>query len=147
MEIILKSEYKKLGKKGDIITVKAGYGRNYLIPQGVAVVANRENKKIASENAKQSANKALMLKVNAEALLAVLETTKIVIKAKVGEHGKIFGSITPLQIARALKDQAIVVDYSKIDLGAPIKQVGTYQAELALHQEVSYKLTFTVIPA
>lgn len=147
MEIILKSEYKKLGKKGDVVTVKAGYGRNYLIPEGIAVVANRENKKIALENARQAAGKALMLKANAEVLLAVLETTKIVIKAKVGEHGKIFGSITPLQIAKALKDQGVVIDYSKIDLGAPIKQVGTYQAELVLHQEVSYKLNFNVIPA
>lgn len=147
MEVILTSEHKKLGKKGDIVTVEAGYGRNYLIPQALAVVANRGNKKVAFENAKQSASRALKLKADAQALLAVLAAAKIVVRAKVGEGGKIFGSITPLQIAKVLKEQGIVVDYSRIHLDMSIKEIGTYQATLALHEEVSYMLKFDVAPA
>ncbi|TDG94995.1 50S ribosomal protein L9 [Cardinium endosymbiont of Culicoides punctatus] len=147
MEVILKSEYNKLGKKGDIITVKPGYGRNFLIPQGIAIVANKGNKKVALENAKQAERRTLMLKERAKELLVVLERAKIVIKAKVGERGKIFGSITPLQISKALKVQGIEVDYNNINLEVVIKEIGTYQAELFLHKEISYQLNFNVIPA
>ncbi|ROT47653.1 50S ribosomal protein L9 [Candidatus Cardinium hertigii] len=147
MEIILKSAYKKLGKKGDMVSVKAGYGRNYLIPQGVAVVANSGNKKIALENAKQAAGKALKLKADAQALLAVLATAKVVVRVKVGEGGNIFGSVTPLQIAKSLKEQnKIIVDYTTMRLEGPIKKIGTYQVELALHEEISYILNFEVAP-
>ncbi|MGI2257123.1 50S ribosomal protein L9 [Candidatus Cardinium hertigii] len=147
MEVILKSAYKTLGNKGDIVSVKAGYARNYLIPEGVAVVANATNKKIAFENAKQAAQKGLKLKADAEALLPLLTSVKVVIAAKVGEGGKIFGSITPLQIAKALKAKSIAVDHTKINIEHPIKQIGNYQAVLTLHETFSYTLTFDVVPA
>lgn len=146
MEVILKSAHRTLGNKGDIVSVKAGYARNYLIPEGLAVVANAVHKKIASENAKQAAHKALKLKANAEALLPLLTAAKVVVGAKAGEGGKIFGSVTPLQIAKSLKEQGIIVDYTKIAIELPIKQIGTYQAVLALHETVSYTLTFDVVP-
>lgn len=147
MEIILKDAHKTLGNKGDIVSVKAGYARNYLIPKGLAVVANDINKKIAIENAKQATHKVLKLKADAEAMLPLLASAKVVVGAKVGEGGKIFGSITPLQIAKSLKAQGIGVDYAKIDIGQPIKQIGSYQAVLTLHKEISYTLTFEVVPA
>ncbi|WP_243017863.1 MULTISPECIES: 50S ribosomal protein L9 [Candidatus Cardinium] len=146
MEVILNNAHKTLGKKGDIVSVKAGYARNYLIPEGLAVVANSINKKVALENAKQASHKVSKLKADAEALLPLLEAVKVVITAKVGEGGKIFGSVTPLQIAKALKEKGIVVDYTKINIQLPIKQVGTYQAVLPLHETVSYTLTFDVVP-
>ncbi|WP_342265691.1 50S ribosomal protein L9 [Cardinium endosymbiont of Philonthus spinipes] len=147
MEVILKRVHKTLGNKGDIVSVKAGYARNYLIPEGLAVVANEMHRKVAQENAKQAAHKMLKLKADAEALLPLLAAAKVVVRAKVGEGGKIFGSITPLQIAKVLKEQGIIVDYTKIAIDLPIKQIGNYQAVLALHEGVSYTLTFDVVPA
>lgn len=147
MEVILKRVHKTLGNKGDIVSVKAGYARNYLIPEGLAVVANEMHRKVARENAKQAAHKMLKLKADAEALLPLLAAAKVVVRAKVGEGGKIFGSITPLQIAKVLKEQGIIVDYTKIAIDLPIKQIGNYQAVLALHEGVSYTLTFDVVPA
>lgn len=147
MEVILKRADKTLGNKGDIVSVKAGYARNYLIPEGLAVVANDMHKKVARENAKQAAHKMLKLKADAEALLPLLAAVKVVVAAKVGEGGKIFGSVTPLQIAKSLKAQGTIVDYTKIAVELPIKQIGTYQAVLSLHETVSYTLTFDVVPA
>ncbi|WP_419241733.1 50S ribosomal protein L9 [Cardinium endosymbiont of Nabis limbatus] len=147
MEVILKGAYKTLGNKGDIVSVKAGYARNYLIPQGLAVVANAVHRKIALENAKQAAHKISKLKADAEALLPLLTAAKVVVAAKVGEGGKIFGSITPLQIAKSLKTQGIGIDYTKIAIEQPIKQVGAYQAVLTLHETVTYTLHFNVVPA
>ncbi len=147
MEVILKCAHKTLGNKGDIVLVKSGYARNYLIPEGVAVVANTINKRVALENAKQAAHKVLKLKTDAEALLPLLRAAKVVISAKVGEGGKIFGSITPLQIAKSLKEKGIAVNYTKINIELPIKQIGTYQAVLNLHETVAYTLTFEVVPA
>ncbi|TSJ81341.1 MAG: 50S ribosomal protein L9 [Candidatus Cardinium sp.] len=147
MEVILKRAYKTLGNKGDTVLVKAGYARNYLIPQGLAVVANEAHKKVALENARQATHKMLKLKANAEALLPLLTAAKVVVAAKVGEGGKIFGSVTPLQIAKSLKEQGISLDYTKITIEVPIKQIGTYQAVLALHETVAYTLTFEVVPA
>lgn len=149
MEVILKSSYPKLGKRGDMVTVKAGYGRNYLIPQGIAVTASQANKKQALEDAKQAAAKALKLKADAQALVASIDRVKVIVKMKVGEKGYIFGSVTPLQIAKALKAVDIVVHYNQIhlDVEAPIKTVGNYQATLVLHEEISYKLAFQVVSA
>ena len=147
MEVLLQSEYKKLGKKGDLVVVKPGYGRNYLIPQGIAIVANSANKKIALENTRQAARKALQSKADAEALVSVLDGAKVIVMAKVREHGHIFGTITPLQISKSLKEQNIFVDYTNIHLAVPIKNTGRHQAELILHREVSYVLNFEVVSA
>ena len=111
-------------------------------------MASDSNKKVAFENAKQAARKVLKLKADAQALLVDLAAVKIVVSVKVGEGGNIFGSVTPLQIAKSLKEKGIVmIDYTNIRLEAPIKKIGTYQAELTLHEEVSYTLNFEVIPS
>lgn len=145
MEVILKRAYKKLGQKGDVVSVKAGYGRNYLIPKGIAMVADLGNKKVILENARQAASKSLKLKEIAQELVRTLDSCKVVVKAKVGEEGKIFGSVTALQISKSLKEQGIVVDYNKIALDSPIKQVGAHKAILYLHEEVTYILNFNVV--
>ena len=102
MEIILKQDIAGLGYKNDTLKVKSGYGRNYLIPQGYAIIANETNKKIVTENLKQAAHKAEKLKADAEALATKIEGTTLQISAKIGDSGKIFGAITTLQISDAL---------------------------------------------
>lgn len=146
MEVILKSEDKTLGRKGDIISVKPGYARNYLIPEGFAIVANVPNKKVALEDSKQAAHKVSKLRADAEATLALLTNAKVVIRAKVGEAGKIFGSITPLQIVKSLKEQGITIDYTKINIELPIKQIGQYKALVTLHETITHALVFEVVP-
>lgn len=146
MEVLLKAECPFLGRKGDIVAVKPGYARNYLIPKGLAVVADQGVKKVALENAKQAASKAVKQKADAQALLANLVACNLVLKAKVGEGGRIFGSVTPLQLSRALKEQGIVLDYACITLDGPIKTIGAYQATVALHEEVACALRFNVVP-
>ncbi|HLP34692.1 MAG TPA: 50S ribosomal protein L9 [Amoebophilaceae bacterium] len=146
MEVLLQAECPSLGHKGDIVAVKPGYARNYLIPKGLAVVADQGIKKVVVENAKQAASKAIKQKADAQALLDTLVACNLVLKAKVGEGGRIFGSVTPLQLSKVLKEQGIVVDYMCITLDAPIKTIGTYQATVTLHEEVACTLRFDVVP-
>ncbi len=145
MEVILKKDLRGLGHKNDTVKVKPGYGRNYLIPQGLAMVANEVNKKIASENVRQAAHKAARLKEAAEALATQLEQVTIEIAAKAADNGKIFGSVTPLQLASALKDQRIIIDRKDIRLDKPVKALGAYEATLILHKEVVHTLKFKVV--
>lgn len=147
MEVILKQDFKSLGYKNAIVKVKPGYGRNYLIPQGFAVVANEVNKKIALENARQMAHKVSKQREEAEALAVRLDRLTVEIEAKVGDSGKIFGSITSAQIADALKAQRIVVDRKDISLSKPIKALGVHEASVTLHRDVVYTLTFKVVSA
>lgn len=147
MEILLKADCPTLGKKGSIASVKPGYARNYLIPKGIAIVADASVKKVALENEKQAARKAVKQKADAETLLTALLACSLTLRAKVGEAGRIFGSVTPVQLSKALKDQGLSVDYTCITLDAPIKTVGKYQATVALHEAVSCQLPFTVVPA
>jgi large subunit ribosomal protein L9 len=146
MEVILKEDINGLGYKNDIVNVKPGYGRNYLIPQGFAVIANTSNKKVVAENIKQAAHKAEKVKTAASALAASIGDQKIEIKAKVGESGKIFGAVTTLQISDALKAKGFAVDRKKISFDSEVKTVGDYTATLDLHKEVKHKINFTVIP-
>ncbi|ACE05815.1 hypothetical protein Aasi_0397 [Candidatus Amoebophilus asiaticus 5a2] len=146
MEIILKQDFKGLGYKNEIVKVKPGYARNYLIPQGFALVANETNKKIAQENAKQMAHKMAKRKQDAESIANRLSQLAIKIKAKVGEKGKIFGAITPIQIADALKEQTgYIADRRDISFEKPIKTLGTHKAIIKLHKEVVLTLSFEVI--
>ena len=149
MEVILKQDFKGLGEQYTIVKVKPGYGRNYLIPQGFAVVANEVNRKIALENTRQAAHKAAKKKKNAEALAAHLDRLTIEITAPTGDNGKIFGAITAAQVASALKEQNVVVDRKDISLGQgqAIKELGTHQATIVLHKDVVYTLTFRVTSA
>jgi len=145
MEVILKQDFKGLGFKNDLIKVKPGYGRNYLIPQGFSVVASETNKKVALENAKQAAHKVAKHKQDAEAMAARIDQLTIEIKARAGEKGKIFGSITPLQLAEALREQGIFVDRRDISFDHPIKTLGVHKATVRLHKEVTHPFSFQVI--
>jgi len=145
MEVILKQDFKGLGYKNEQVKVKPGYGRNYLIPQGIAMVANETNKKIALENTKQALHKLAKYKQDAEAISIKLDQVSIELKTKAGEKGKIFGAITPLQLAEALKLQAILVDRRDISFEKPIKTLGVHKAIINLHKEIIHSFQFKVV--
>lgn len=147
MEVILKEDIKGLGYKNDIINVKSGYGRNYLIPQGFALIASPSNRKMVEENVKQASHKADKLKKDAEELAAKIGDTVLEIPAKAGESGRIFGSITTLQVADALKNKGFDIDRKKISIEADIKTLGEYTAEIDLHKEVKHEVTIRVVEA
>ena len=140
MEVILKTDIKGLGYKNDLVAVKPGYGRNYLIPQGFAVLATQSNKKILAENIKQAAHKAEKIKTEAEGISAKLANLTLEIKAKIGESGKIFGKVTTLQISDALASQGIEIDRKKISINVPVQSAGEFEAEVDLHREVKTKV-------
>lgn len=145
MEIILKTDIKGLGYKNDLVDVKPGYGRNYLIPQGFAVLATGSNKKILAENIKQAAHKAEKIKTEAENIAAKLAETTLEIKAKIGDSGKIFGKVTTLQISDALATQGFDIDRKKISIGVPVDGAGEFTADVDLHREVKTKVKFVVV--
>ena len=145
MKVILKKDFKGLGYKNDQVKVKPGYGRNFLIPQGLAVVASAANTKVALENTRQTAHKVAKSKQDALAVAAQLDQLTIVVKAKVGEQGKTFGSVTSLQLTEALKEQGIWIDRKDIRFQAAVKTLGTHQAMVALHKEVVHPFSFRVI--
>lgn len=144
MDIILKTDIKGLGYKNDLVAVKPGYGRNYLIPQGFAVLATGSNKKILAENIKQAAHKAEKIKTEAENTAAKLSETTLEIKAKIGDSGKIFGKVTTLQISDALATQGFEIDRKKISIGVPVDGAGEFSADIDLHREVKTKVKFVV---
>ena len=145
MEVILKEDIKGLGYKNDTITVKGGYGRNYLIPKGVAMVASESNRKMIAENIKQASHKAEKLKNDAEAVAKSIGEVTLEIGAKVGEKGKIFGAITPLQISDVLKEKGFEIDRRDIKIIGSVKEIGEYTAVLDLHKEVKHEIGFTVV--
>lgn len=147
MEIILKDDIKGLGYKDDIVTVKPGYGRNYLIPQGLAVIASPSNKKMAEENARQASHKAEKVKNDAQAIADKMGDLTLEIPAKAGESGKIFGAVTTLQVADTLKERGFDVDRRKIYFNQDIKNLGEYTAEIDLHKEVKKEITIKVVEA
>jgi large subunit ribosomal protein L9 len=145
MEVILKQDVAGLGYKNDIIKVKAGYGNNYLIPNGFALVATDSNKRLVQENIRQASHKAAKVKQDAEALAAKIGDLTIEIGAKAGESGKIFGAVTALQIADALKAKGFEIDRKKVVLKESPKQIGTYNAMLDLHKEVKHEIKVQVV--
>ena len=145
MELILKQDIKNLGEKDDVVTVKPGFGRNYLIPKGYAILATESAKKVLAENLKQAAFKQDKIKKDADAIAARLEGVKLLIGAKAGESGKIFGSVNTIQIADALKKEGFDVDRRRITFDTEPKFVGEYTANLNLHKEVKVKVPFEVI--
>lgn len=145
MELILKQDIKNLGEKDDVVTVKPGFGRNYLIPKGYAILATESAKKVLAENLKQAAFKQDKIKKDADAIAARLEGVKLSIGAKAGESGKIFGSVNTIQIADALKKEGFDVDRRRITFDTEPKFVGEYIANLNLHKEVKVKVPFEVI--
>ena len=147
MEIILKEDVKNLGYKDDIVTVKSGYGRNYLIPQGIAIIANASNKKMIEENIRQASHKADKIKKDAQELATKLEGTTLQIPAKAGESGKIFGSVTTLQVADALKEKGYEIERKRININSDIKSLGDYTATIDLHKEVHPEINIQVVEA
>lgn len=145
MDVILKTDIKGLGYKNDLVDVKPGYGRNYLIPQGFAVLATTSNKRVLEENIKQAAHKAEKIKTSAEALAEKIGNTTLEIKAKIGDSGKIFGKVTTLQISDALAEKGIEVDRKKISINQPVSTAGEFEAEVDLHREVKTTVKFVVI--
>jgi large subunit ribosomal protein L9 len=145
MDIILKTDIKGLGYKNDIVTVKNGYGRNYLIPQGYAVMATASTRKQMEETVRQVAHKAEKLKGDAESLANRIGDTKLTIPAKAGETGKIFGAVTTTQIAEALRDKGYEVDRKQISINGDVKQLGEYTAEIDLHKDVKHEISFEVV--
>lgn len=146
MEIILLTDIAGVGYKNDIVSVKPGYGRNYLIPQGFAVLANKTNRKVVEENIRQASHKAEKLKKDAEELAASIGEITLKIPAVAGESGRIFGRITTNQIAEALRVGGFDVDRKKITI-EEVKTLGTYAALLDLHKEVKHKVAFEVVAA
>ncbi|MBA4303810.1 MAG: 50S ribosomal protein L9 [Sphingobacteriaceae bacterium] len=145
MEVILKQDVKGLGYKYDVVKVKPGYGRNYLIPQGIATIANKSTIKERNENVKQATFKQEKLKNDAEALANNLTSLTLQLGAKVGESGRIFGAITTLQVADALKAKGFDVDRRRLEIKADIKEVGTYTVEADLHREVKAEFSIVVV--
>lgn len=145
MELILKQDIKNLGEKDDVVNVKPGYGRNFLIPKGYATLATESAKKVLAENLKQAAFKQDKIKKDADAIASKLEGVKLSIGAKAGESGKIFGSVNTIQIADALKKEGFDVDRRRITFETEPKFVGEYIANLNLHKEVKVKVPFEVV--
>jgi len=147
MEIILIQDVPNLGFKDDILTVKDGYGANYLIPKGLAILAIPSEKKKLAETLKQRAYKEEKVKKDAEKLAEKLRDIEVKIGAKVGTSGKIFGSVNALQIAEAIKEQFdIEVDRKRIVVdGDAVKELGVYTAKINLHKEVRFDIKFEVI--
>ena len=144
MEIILKEDVINLGYKNDIVKVKDGYGRNYLIPQGKAVIATESAKKILAENERQRAHKLAKIKADAEDLAAKLNGVKVSISAKVNEDGTIFGGVGAAQVAEALAAKGFEVDRKAI-VAETVKAIGEYTATINLHKEVKAEVTFEVV--
>jgi large subunit ribosomal protein L9 len=146
MEIILLQDVANLGSKDDVLVVKNGYGRNYLIPQKLAILATTSSKKVLSENLKQRAHKEAKLKEVALKQAEILKTISIVIGAKTSTTGKIFGSVNNIQVAEALKEKGFEVDRKQITIKEDsIKEIGKHVAKVKFHREVVVELEFEVV--
>ncbi|MEP0546887.1 MAG: 50S ribosomal protein L9 [Rhodothermales bacterium] len=146
MNVILTQDVENLGQKGTVVSVKGGYGRNFLIPRGFAVVANSSNVKRYEEETRQQSLKLDAARKDAEALAKRVDAMEIVLQAPVGEEDRIFGTITTQQIAEALAKNGIEVDRRKISLDSDIRTTGDYTATVKLHPEHSGTLKVQVVP-
>ena len=142
---MLKEDVVNLGYKNDIVNVKCGYGRNYLIPTGKAIIASPSAKKMLAEELKQRAHKLEKIKKDAEAMAAKLEGVSLTIATKVSSTGTIFGSVGNIQIAEALSKLGHEVDRKIIVVKDAVKEVGSYKAIVKLHKEVSVEIPFEVV--
>lgn len=144
MKLILKEDVKNLGYKDDVVEVKSGYGRNYLIPQGKAVIASPSALKVLAETQRQRAHKLAKIKADAEALAQQLQSVALTIGAKASETGTIFGSVNNIQIAEALEKLGFNVERKLIELDN-VKELGKYSATINLHKEVKVEIPFEVV--
>ena len=147
MEIILKQDVKNLGYKDDIVKVRDGYGRNYLIPNKMAVIASPSAKKQLQEELRQRAHKLAKILADAQALAQQIEAVQVNVEAKTNENGAIFGSVTTAQLAEALEKAGVVVDRRVITIAEAPKAIGSYTAEARLHKEVKATINFNVVAA
>lgn len=146
MEVILKKDVAHLGYKDDVVKVKDGYGRNYLMPRGLAIPATESAKKMHAETLKQRAHKEAKVKAEAEKTAAKLKEVVIKVGAKAGESGKIFGSVNTIQLSDSLKKLGFDIDRKNISIkNEPIKTLGKYEAVVKLHKEISANITFEVV--
>ena len=145
MKIILKEDIPSLGYKDDVVEVKNGYGRNYLIPQGKAIIASESALKVLAENQRQRAHKLAKLKADAEAVAEQLKGISLTIGAKTSSTGTIFGSINNIQIAEALEKLGHNIDRKIIVIKDTVKEIGKYNAIVKLHKEVSVDIPFEVV--
>src|SRR5512138_2803141 len=136
MKLILREDVENLGRGGDVVDVKPGYGRNFLLPRGLAVVANPKNLREIEHQKAVATAKAAKLKASAQAVAKRLAETPIALKRKVGEQDKLYGSVTALDIVEALAARGLQLDRRPIDLTEPIKTVGEFDVPVKLHREV-----------
>lgn len=146
MEVILKQNVDNLGEKNDLVKVKAGYARNFLIPRGYAMVANKGNRKMWEETLKQQEHKETKAREEAQKALETLQKSPLKVGAKVGDQGKIFGSVNTIQLAEAMKKLGVSVDRKNISIkDEPIKTTGSYKADVKLHKDVQDTIDFEVV--
>jgi large subunit ribosomal protein L9 len=146
MEVILKQDIDKLGYKDDLVEVKDGYGRNYLIPQGMAIMATASAKKMHEETVRQRAGKVAKEREAAQAMADKMKETSISIGAKVGESGKIFGSVNNIQLSEEFAKLGFNIDRKNISINdEPIKSIGTYEAQITFHRDVVETISFEVV--
>jgi len=146
MKIILREDVEKLGKAGEVVKVKDGYGRNYLIPRQLAVLANVRNMKSLDHDRRTIETRAKKTRKTAEATAATLSAVSLVLPAKAGEEGKLFGAITSRDIAEALGKAGLTIDRKAIQLADPIKQVGDYKVKIRVAADVLPEISVSVVP-
>ena len=147
MQVILKEDVEKLGLAGEVVEVKNGYGRNYLIPTGKAVLATPSARKVVDQQMKKVLEQRLANLDTAKETAEALQGTNVTIAVKAGEEGKIFGTVTNVQISEALKEKGFDIDRRKIQIDDDVKQLGEYTATINMHEEVKASLTFWVVKA
>ncbi|MEW6419284.1 MAG: 50S ribosomal protein L9 [Nitrospirota bacterium] len=145
MKVILKDDVKNVGKMGQVVDVADGYARNYLLPRGLAVEANIKNIRSLEHEKRIIQEKAKKIKNSAQDLAHKISTITLMIKAKAGEEGKLFGSVTTMDIAELLKNEGIEIDKKKISLDEPIKRLGSYSVNIKLHHEISTQVNIQVV--
>jgi large subunit ribosomal protein L9 len=145
MKVILKEDVKNVGKMGQIVDVADGYARNYLVPRELAVEANIKNIRSLEHEKRIIQEKAKKIKNSAQDLAHKISTITLMIKAKVGEEGKLFGSVTTMDIAELLKNEGIEIDKKKISLDEPIKRLGSYSVNVKLHPEILTQVNIQVV--
>jgi len=146
MKIILREDVEKLGKAGEVVKVKDGYGRNYLIPRQLAVLANVRNMKSLDHDRRTIETRAKKTRKTAESTAATLSAVALTLSAKAGEEGKLFGAITSRDIAEALGKAGVIVDRKAIQLADPIKQVGDYKVKIRVAADVFPEISVSVVP-
>jgi len=146
MDVILKQDFERLGAKNDIVAVKNGYARNFLIPKGFAIAATESARKVVAETIRQQSHKAIKALEDSKAFAEKINGLSLKIGAKAGESGKIFGSVNNIQVAEAMAALGHVIDRKNIDLGSEaIRDLGTYTAKVKLHKDVFAEVSFEVI--